>query len=350
MDKKWIDSLVDPSDKEELELDTHIDSGDNIIEGFLNNKRHYIQYEIRDGIPRFEESKDNTTLSFNNKWKENFSKTFGSTLEEKNHLLEQLLYIFHLKEESQLQDVFKDGTNCLNAGCGLGWSEYLFNVNKYCNRFAIDISTSVDIAYEKTKDMENVCVVNGSIFHLPFREKFFDVIFSNGVIHHTGNSLHAFQSLSSSLKSGGLLAIYIYCNKPFMRGVLDREIREITVNMSNKHCMDFSEQMTELGKSFDNIKQELVINKDIPLLGIKKGGYNIQRFIYDHFVKCYYNKKLGDEISTITNFDWYSPEFVNFYDEDEVRGFFKLYGFKDIEIIQPRGWEHSGYFAKGIKI
>ena len=57
--------------------------------------------------------------------------------------------------------------NCLNAGCGLGWSEYLFNVNKYCNRFAIDISTSVDTAYEKTKDMENVCVVNGSIFHLP---------------------------------------------------------------------------------------------------------------------------------------------------------------------------------------
>jgi SAM-dependent methyltransferase len=349
MNKKWNAFLVDPIYKNELELEINEEKNGDVISGFLNDNDHYCKYKIENSVPRFENRTDNTVLSFNTKWRQNFSKTFGNKPEERNHLKEQLLSLFHLEEEQRLQDIFRDNTNCLDAGCGLGWAEYLFNVNKNCNRFAIDISTSVGSVFEKTKEMENVCVVNGSIFHLPFRENFFDVVFSNGVIHHTGNSIRAFRSLAASVKNGGILAIYVYCNKPFMRGILDRKIRSITINMEDEECMDFSKQITKFGKSLSDIKQDLIINEDIPLLGIKKGTYNLQRFIYDYFIKCYYNKELGDEVSDITNFDWYSPEFVNFYSEEELYSLFKAYGFKDIKIIQPQGWEYSGYFAKGVK-
>ena len=68
-----------------------------------------------------------------------------------------------------------------------------------------------------------------------------------------------------------------------------------------------SEQLSELGKRLQdlNIKFEA---PDIPLLGIKGGEYDIQRFIYWNFLKCFYNQELGWDTSVVTNFDWYRPK------------------------------------------
>src|SRR4030095_12869148 len=58
----------------------------------------------------------------------------------------------------------------------------------------------------------------GSIFALPFREETFDNVWSNGVIHHTGNTRAAFDSLTKVVKSRGRLYVWVYERKfsPFV--------------------------------------------------------------------------------------------------------------------------------------
>ncbi len=79
-----------------------------------------------------------------------------------------------------------------------------------------------------------------------------------------------------------------------------------------------SEQLSELGKRLQalNITFE---SPEIPLLGIKGGQYDIQRFIYWNFLKCYYNAELGWDNSVLTNFDWYSPSNARRYTQEEFK-------------------------------
>lgn len=79
-----------------------------------------------------------------------------------------------------------------------------------------------------------------------------------------------------------------------------------------------SEQLTELGKRLSSLKITFEC-PDIPVLGIKGGHYDIQRFIYWNFIKCFWNEQLGQETSVVTNFDWYSPSNARRFSELEVR-------------------------------
>ena len=49
-----------------------------------------------------------------------------------------------------------------------------------------------------------------SIFNLFFRENFFDIIISNGVLHHTHNPKLAFLELTKYLKKNGYIIIGLY--------------------------------------------------------------------------------------------------------------------------------------------
>jgi len=287
---------------------------------------------------------EQTKKSFGDKWTIlEAGKEYGLSVIEREVLIEQLLSI--LGTES-LSEVLCNGSNVLDVGCGTAWAELLFNIDKSVNWFAIDVSSTVFVAHERTKMMSNVTVLQADLLKLPFREKFFDVIFANGVLHHTENARKSFNILCRHLKKGGLIGIYIYCKKPFIRELVDREVRKVTTEMSFGKCVEFSEQMSKLGKALLDIDCPLVID-DIPLLNIKKGTYNLQKFIYDHFIKCFFKKDL--EFSTMVNVDWYHPKNVSFYTREEIRSWFISNKIGNVKFIQPKGYEHSGYFASGRK-
>ena len=86
--------------------------------------------------------------------------------------------------------------------------------------------------------------------------------------------------------------------------------------------MELSSQSTELGKNLSDLKVNVQI-PNIPLLGIEGGEYDIQRFIYYNFLKCYYNENLGIKTSDLTNFDWYAPSNAKRYSEDEFKNLVK---------------------------
>ena len=292
--------------------------------------------------------KKQTADSFGEKWLSEAGRNYG----RKEDVMEQFLSILGIEKEDDLKEIFKDSMVCLDAGCGVGVAEEILNINKNVKIYAIDISDSVRVAEERTRDMENVQVLKADIKDLPFkRTGLFDIIFSNGVLHHTGDAEGYFSELCHHLKPCGLIGIYIYNKKPLIRGLADSFIRDKhTTHLSFEDCSEFSKKLSKLGQSFQQIKEELVIEDDIPLLGIKRGKYNLQSFIYDHFLKCFYNDKWGMDMSTVVNVDWYHPPEASFHSLTEILGWFRRNNIKiGLKVLQPDGWEHSGWFVSGRK-
>jgi SAM-dependent methyltransferase len=222
-------------------------------------------------------------------------------------------------------------------------------VNNKVNRFAIDLSSSVEIAFEKTNTMSNVFIAQADLFKLPFPDSFFDIIFSGGVLHHTGNARSGFAHLCKHLRPGGIIGIFVYKVKPFLRELADREIKKITTEISYDECEKFAEQITKLGRALQRVKEKLYLDEDIPLLNIEKGEYDVQKFIYDHFLKCYYNKKIGYDFSVLANIDWYRPKHASHHTREEVASWFEENNLVDVRFNDLKGWEHASFFVSGRK-
>jgi len=356
--RKELNIFVDPRTQKPFELKVKKIADGHIVSGTLYNKN--AEYRIIKGIPRFVnesfykrligDSEENQTAgSFGNKWNEKRHQKFGYRRGDIKSLREQFLALLGCQTISQLKDILGKTKRTLNAGCGVAWSEYLFNYNSKTQRHCMDISLSVETAYKKTRCFDNVIVSQASIFDLPYPDETFDVIYSLGVIHHTPNPRRALQILAKKLMPGGLIGIYIYNKKPLIREIVDKEIRELTTKMSYEECMDFSKKMRKLGKALNDIKQPLIIKDDIELLGVKRGKYKIHRFIYDYFLKCWYDQKQDTKYADLVNQDWYHPYYASHHTKEEVIAWFKEAGIKRLKCIQPKGWEYSGYFISGRK-
>lgn len=294
---------------------------------------------------------DQVSRSFSHKWGQtDAGRQYGRSLGELQRQLGVLMSLFGLDDLEEMQKLYGDGMNILDAGCGVAWAETIFNPNPKAHIYAVDkAEDAIAVAKERLKGVENVTVLHADLLELPFEKEFFDIIFANGVIHHTPDAEECFKVLCDHLKPGGLIGIYIYCVKPTLRELADKEIRKITTEMSFEDCTVLAEQMSHLGRSLNRLDAEVEIDLDVPLLGIKAGKYPLQKFLYDHFVKCFWNGERGMEYSTMVNFDWYSPKYASHHTKDEVEAWFKDNGVRDIKVIQPAGFEHSGYYVSGRK-
>jgi len=102
--------------------------------------------------------------------------------------------------------------NVLEAGCGTG--QLSLFLSRYQRKiFSIDVSTgSLELGenFRKKNDINNLFFLKMDLFNLFFNKEFFDVIISNGVLHHTKNTKLAFIELTKYLKKGGYIVIGLY--------------------------------------------------------------------------------------------------------------------------------------------
>ncbi|MBF0216316.1 MAG: class I SAM-dependent methyltransferase [Candidatus Omnitrophica bacterium] len=354
--RKGLDRYVDPFSGERLTLKSSEEKSGHVISGTLSSSKKV--YPVISGIPRFVDKpfyeklnvrngETQTAGSFGNKWRE---KRFGELKSaDISGLRQQMIAVLGCHSESGMRKVFKKVRRTLNAGCGVAWSEQYVNYCPETERHCFDVSLSVEAAYKATKGLGNVIIAQASIFEIPYPDNFFDIVYSIGVVHHTPDPERAFYCLADKVKPGGILGIYIYNVKPFMREILDENLRKLTTKMSYGECMKYSRDLAKLGKALRKIKKPLMIHDDLSSLGIKKGEYSVHGFIYDHIVKCWYNDANGEEYSALINQDWYHPTYASHHTKKEIEGWFKKARMKKILFIQPKGWEYSGYFVSGRK-
>ena len=114
--------------------------------------------------------------------------------------------------------------------------------------------------------------------------------------------------------------------------------------MSKEELWDMSKQVTVLGKNLSDLNVSVEV-PDIPTLEIKGGTYDLQRFIYWNFLKCFWNEGLGKETSIVTNYDWYSPSNARRYSEQEVRDLVEENRL-EVRYFHQEDACHSGRFSR----
>lgn len=272
----------------------------------------------------------NTKKSFSDKWNYNKDLAFDNTLKEGSEIQNWILNRNGWKDLTALKHFLKDKHRILDAGCGNGRVTKLLrdNSNKDTKVIGIDL-VAHKVAEENLKNDENVSFFEKDLLSdLRDMDKF-DFIYSQEVLHHTKDPEKAFKNLVEILNNDGIIAIYVYKKKAPIREYTDDYIRDIIKDHDYNKAMDVSNDITQLGKALS----ELNVNIDIPELkelGIKKGNYSVQRFIYHFFMKCYWNSDLSFSENSAINYDWYHPQDCSRHTLEEIENWFMYAGLETI--------------------
>ena len=275
-------------------------------------------YPIVNGIPNFAENisdeiQKQVQESFGEKW----TKTTFANDDEKFENLIKPIYLEMMGLQENDLDIFNDKT-ILEVGIGSGSSSRLWC--KQAKEFhGVDISKAI---YDVLNNLKFFCVnpilSQADINNLPYRDESFDVIVSNGVFHHTPNTKTSLKNSLKKLKVGGFCVFYIYKKKSPIREFSDDHIRSKISNLPYDEAYEKIKTITNFGKSLSEKNSDIIIPSDIEFLGIKKGTYNLQRFFYDNFFKCFWNKDWGYDYSNLVNIDWYHPKYCWRHTKEEI--------------------------------
>lgn len=278
-------------------------------------------YPVVNGVPimllpeTFAAGQAETRESFSEKWR----LAPGYREATKPHYVQWYLDRYGFQTVDGLRRFLAPKRRILDAGTGHGRDSELFSRNSQATVFGVDISDGIYNAYRDLGQLANLNLVQADLTRLPFDEQFFDFISCDQVIHHTPDTRHSLSRLVRHLAPGGHIGFYVYKKKAPIREFCDDYIRQFTVGMPVDECMKVSEAITKFGKSLAEQNVTIDVPEDIPILGIKAGQHDLQRFIYWHVFKCYWNETMDWNSNVITNFDWYHPRHAHRHTPAEVR-------------------------------
>jgi len=190
---KLLTLLVCPGCGESFHLEATVKEGEEVVEGTLACPGCEARYPIVGGIPRIlpaamvDEQRRTSLRSGGN--------GTGFTASRLEPLHEQFLdWIAPLSADDVRGRIVLDG--------GLRHGTVLGGVQPFGSKgsVGVDISLAVEAAWQNTRCLPNVHVVQADICHLPFRQGSgdFDFIFSIGVLHHLPDPQAGFCALAPS--------------------------------------------------------------------------------------------------------------------------------------------------------
>ena len=280
------------------------------------------QFEVRRGIPRslalVSASQDQTAQVFGYKWHKRDTFESPASLERMRAWLVERYGDVASAEwlaASRQRQLF------LDAGCGASMSALeLFGPILHRVRYlGVDVSTAVDVARERfTERGLDGAFMQADICDLPFPERSVDVIFSEGVLHHTASTERALKTLARLLKPGGRFLFYVYRRKGPLREFTDDYIRARLHAMSPEEAWKAVEPLTRLGIALGELDAEITVPESVELLGIPAGRINVQRLFYWHVAKLFYRRDMTFEEMNHINFDWYAPVNAHRQSPEEV--------------------------------
>jgi ubiquinone/menaquinone biosynthesis C-methylase UbiE/uncharacterized protein YbaR (Trm112 family) len=332
MKSQLIDWMVCPATGDSLSVKVEEESGGEILEGEVVSSGGR-RYPISGGVPRMlsedlvDAGQKETRDAFSSKWQR--AQNFGHEEKSRSFYVNWYLERYNFGNIEALQGFLKGKKRVLDAGTGVGRDTRLYAENCPGQVFGVDLSKSIEFAYQHLKDYPNVHLIQADLTRLPFPDSFFDFIACDQVLHHTRNTEESFHRLVRHLASGGDLSVYVYRKKAPIREFADDFLRDAARRMTEEEAWRLAEQLTDLGRALSEVNARVTV-PDVPALGIKSGTYDVQRFIYWHMLKCYWNADLSYGDSVITNYDWYRPLYAHRHTVDEVR---KWYADAGLEIV-----------------
>lgn len=266
-----------------------------------------------------------TSDSFKDKWEKNKRLAFEETLREGSDIFSWILERNGFQNAEGIKEYLKNKKRILDAGCGNGRVTALLrqhapNTTKIVG---IDLISS-DIARENLEAYrlsDNVSFFEKNLLDDLEELGKFDFIYCQEVLHHTSDPEGAFRNLSSLLSREGEIAIYVYKRKAPIREWVDDYLRSLISTLTYDEAMRICKQITELGKSLSEHAIKIQVPR-VEILEIQEGEYDLQRFIYHFFMKCFWNPALTFQENVAINYDWYHPQIATRHTLKEVQEWF----------------------------
>ncbi|MFC1631912.1 methyltransferase domain-containing protein [Candidatus Omnitrophota bacterium] len=315
MKTRLLDYLVCPECKSELKLEIREKLGQEVISGSLNCGACRSEYSISGGIPRMLKKSQGkvaarTARNFGYSWSNVWKLSPTDQIEADG-------YFSGLIQKSD----FKDRV-VLDAGCGNGRITYFIGRYNAKEVIGFDFSNSVEAAFENTKDLNNVHIVQADIYNLPLKQQY-DLVYSIGVLHHLPEPEEGFKQLSRLLTGRGQIFAWVYGregNKLYLK--LFEPLRKLTSRLPlavNKVIAIILAAMIWL------------IIKLVYLPVAKMGA--VERLPLGRYLLFFH--KLGFRQFRATVFDKMIPPISNYYTKEEFGRWFENQDLKDIRIL-PR--------------
>lgn len=350
MRKQFLSYLSDPLSHAPLQLISLEESEGHVLSGLLTTDRSW--YPIIHGIPRiligelkenllrsqqefFVQYESRLPVSIRNEWQKTIEaisdldtflkhqkKTAESFAYEWKHIYQENDYeknnFYHFAGPYITEANIK-GKATIDIGCGSGRFTKWAALSGTAVSFGTDLGESVEVAYELTKDLENVCIVQADIYAMPFW-KTFDLAYSIGVLHHLPRPKQGFLKLPAILKAGGHMVIWVYNRRDNdralyfyepLRSVLKKLPKSILFKLS--YIPGFVVHVINLFG--------ILLKK----LGLKRLSKKLPFTYYANFP---FNMKLNDA------FDVLATPKSNYYYREEVERWFSDASLKDIEAYE----------------
>lgn len=290
---------------------------DEIAEGEIRCTACGHAYAIRTGIPRLltnEAQVRGTQVSFGAQWRARMEGRFESET------------LFGLTREEELQLFFRSldlrpedvrGKWVLDAGCGSG--------RLTCGLAAsggdvvgFDVSPTISYLAHQRQTLPNLHLVQGSILDVPITHSSFDVVWSMGVIHHTGDTVRAFRNLAQVVKPGGRLYVWVYSSRRLTLYKLIRDALRFSYKVPKDLLFYLCYAMAPALKVYHLAKFAVRRIRGKPITPRERREAQIRTIAFE----------LHDDLA---------PPYQTRHTPEEVAGWFRESGFSDIVVVDEVG-------------
>jgi 2-polyprenyl-3-methyl-5-hydroxy-6-metoxy-1,4-benzoquinol methylase len=281
----------------------------SLPEEFLTNYRQRLLQDVP-SLANVETTRSPQTFSFSYQWS--------------NHAYNDLTWEVYLPERVEIFYRYCDitpaqavGCRLLDAGCGNGTLSAELAAQGF-EVVSLDYSDSVYRAYQyklfesrvTNEVFDRLQYVQGDVRQPPLKSEFFDLVYCDGVLHHTPDTKASFMALAKVVKPGGRFLVWLYRSdtKPIItvKNALVDLVWFLTRNLS-----------------YQNKMRLCYVAAVLILLGVHVShlfGYKKRRLI-----------PLRQK--AVNLFDTISPKFNHRHTPEEVASWFREAGYTDIKDV-----------------
>jgi 2-polyprenyl-3-methyl-5-hydroxy-6-metoxy-1,4-benzoquinol methylase len=305
-----------PRSGQRLELVDAVLSGARVQSGSLVTPDGAHRYAIRDFVPRFV-PESNYADNFGMQWNK-FSRTQLDS--HSGHPISAQRF-WHATgwTPSDLS-----GRRVLDVGCGAGrFAEVALSSGG--GVVALDYSNAVNACYANLGQHENLLVVQGDIYALPFAKGAFDFVYSLGVLQHTPDVGRAFAALPPMVRPGGAFCVDFY-ERSWKSALLPKYwLRPVTKRVPKSRLFELL---------------EVLVPKLLPLsraMGkVPKIGGQLKRLVpvANYAGELPLDDRQQLEWSLLDTFDWLSPAYDQPQTAATVRAWLERAGMQHIEVLK----------------
>lgn len=198
----------------------------------------------------------------------------------------------------------------LEIGCGLGIVTSFGEKHFAGDAVGVDLSLAPLSAVKHFRENPFLHFVESSLWQLPLPKKYFDLVYSHGVLHHTFSTEKAFKTISQFCKPHGRMYIWVYGALSINESLARRIAYSVEVLMRPL--------LARLPYWMTNVILSpiacvyIVINRFQKMMGERRQSYNFSRAM--HAAR-----------------DRLTPLFAHRASSDEVISWFQQEGFDDIQ-------------------